>query len=628
MEVKSVKIPENDIVEYYGDAYAIILNAEVTDVSKNNNNNKNDLMFMPSTIGGTSPLSKTTKKINLESTLKSDNTRFLSPERQSLLSFLQRSIAIGMTVSDFFVEPLGFLALGEKNKSGRLHGEELTKFNTLIKVRAVISSFSAVSYLFYKINTQATGEPIEMPTLTFNKTTEALGWVIQRLSENVNGVEDKDFYNVIARLCADMLDRIELDAHTIMGEYDNVFSNVSYGIGNEDFHIHGFERFSGQKKASSVVQFKKPEEVIGNHIAKSQAMRLAKMLSSYDFETKKNPFVELGGFLFTFIGDGNPGTGKTTLIQMAAGLINNYAVAANYPFHFENFSIDQISEYQGKSAQNCRAFIDRVLNPNSLGFGTIDDIDQIAGKRDDSKSSGGQQEVTAVLMEAFAGSSTIVRGNCTFGMFSNYPEKVDDALRQRAGARWLVDGPQTENDYIDIFSLLIGKNHSIPVGNRKLFESQNLKTALSKSYEEYNEPSNNNLKTIIHDVEKQYGDINSLEKIGIYLYKIKEMEPRFTGRAIKNITDAIKYRSMDFDLPDEWFDNPEKFMYKSYAEKLDMVSQLRKPITIDMIIQEINRYAESELRYTDKSNEAEIDKMIRYQKNSVEAAKRLANETK
>jgi hypothetical protein len=65
-------------------------------------------------------------------------------------------------------------------------------------------------------------------------------------------------------------------------------------------------------------------------------------------------------------------------------------------------------------------------------------------------------------MQAFAGAGTVVRGNCTFGMFSNYPENVDDALRQRAGARFLVDGPQSREDYIDILSLLLGKNHSIP----------------------------------------------------------------------------------------------------------------------------------------------------------------------
>ena len=83
-----------------------------------------------------------------------------------------------------------------------------------------------------------------------------------------------------------------------------------------------------------------------------------------------NPFVELGGFLFTFIGDGAPGTGKTTLIQMIAGLVNDYCQVAGYPFVYENFGVDQISSYQGKSGQNCRQFINNVLNPRAIGFGT------------------------------------------------------------------------------------------------------------------------------------------------------------------------------------------------------------------------------------------------------------------
>ena len=156
-----------------------------------------------------------------------------------------------------------------------------------------------------------------------------------------------------------------------------------------------------------------------------------------------NPFVELGGFLFTFIGDGAPGTGKTTLIQMIAGLVNGYCQVAGYPFVYENFGVDQISSYQGKSGQNCRQFINNVLNPRAIGFGTVDDIDQVAAKRSDDRASAGQQEITGVLMEAFSGAVTVIRGNCSFGMFSNYPENVDDALRQRAGARWLVDGPQS-----------------------------------------------------------------------------------------------------------------------------------------------------------------------------------------
>jgi hypothetical protein len=203
------------------------------------------------------------------------------------------------------------------------------------------------------------------------------------------------------------------------------------------------------------------------------------------------------------MGDGAPGTGKTILIQMLAGMINDYCEVAGYPFHYENFGVDQISSYQGKSGQNCKAFVDNVLNPRAIGFGTIDDIDQVAAKRSDDRASAGQQEVTAVLMEAFAGASTVVRGNCSFGMFSNYPENVDDALRQRAGARWLVDGPQSLEDYIDIFALLAGKNHSIPLGSHDLFANQEIKQAVARSYDGHDRPQEEGLLCGLGAVRKR-----------------------------------------------------------------------------------------------------------------------------
>ena len=247
------------------------------------------------------------------------------------------------------------------------------------------------------------------------------------------------------------------------------FTAASWKVEADGLAIAGFKPARASKGGALTMQFKKPSEVVGNHIAKYQSLKLAKMLMAYDFDRRLNPFAELGGFIFTFMGDGAPGTGKTTLIQMMAGLLNDYCKVAGYPFRYQNFSIDQIDSYQGKSGQNAKAFIDSVLDPSVIGFGTIDDIDQVAGKRGDRQSSAGQQEVTAVFMGAFAGANTVVRGNCTFGMFSNFPENVDDALRQRAGARFLVDGPQSREDYIDILALLLGKNHAIPVGEADLF---------------------------------------------------------------------------------------------------------------------------------------------------------------
>ena len=97
---------------------------------------------------------------------------------------------------------------------------------------------------------------------------------------------------------------------------------------------------------------------------------------------------------------------------------------------------------------------------------------------------------------------------------------------------------------------------------------------------------------------------------------------RFTGRAIKNITDAVKVRAMDFELPDEWMEKPELFLFKSYDEKKAMIEELRQPITVEMVIQEINRYADSEFRYADKSDEVAIETAVREMGRMEEAKRR------
>ena len=252
-----------------------------------------------------------------------------------------------------------------------------------------------------------------------------------------------------------------------------------------------------------------------------------------------------------------------------------------------------------------------IIDPSVIGFGTTGDIDQLAGKRGDRQSSAGQLEITAVLMESFAGANTVVRGNCTFGMFSNYPENVDDALRQRAGARFLVDGPQTRDDYIDILHLLLGTNHDIPLGDHDLYAAQEIKTAVAKSFESPSKPHEAGLLNVFDRVHDRLGELDTIAKMGTYLKAIQEADERFTGRAIKNITDAVKVRAMDFELPDEWMEKPDLFLFQSYERKKDMISALRVPITPDMVLQEINRYADSAFRYADKSDEVAIEAMVR-----------------
>ncbi len=557
-----------------------------------------------------------------------DSTVLMSPMQANVLHSLRRALAVSMVVADQFADHTGLSQLLKDNLEGGLAASRKSEFTELLAASSVISLHvfaNMASYLLANAHADASDVNVEVgeveEVLTDNAQLALTGalWELDQDLAIFATSEDKLVPTVTAFL-EQLMEKVSLRASN-MPRLD-AFTSVNYRVEEDDFQISGFMPSARGNSSKLTMTFKKPNEIVGNHIAKYQAMKLAKMIMAYDFDRKLNPFVELGGFIFTFMGDGKPGTGKTILIQMMAGLINDYCNNAGYPFRYQNLSTESIDSYQGKSAQNAKAFFNNVIDPNVIGFGTIDDIDQLAGKRGDRQSSAGQLEITAVLMESFAGANTVVRGNCTFGMFSNYPENVDDALRQRAGARFLVDGPQTREDYIDILHILMGKNHKIPVGEHELFETQQIKRAVARSFEAHSKPQEDGLIRVYEDTTKQLGKLDTLAKIGTYLDNIQNVDERFTGRAIKNITDAIKVRAMDFELPDEWMENPDLFLFKDYDTKKNMIGDLSVPITVDMVLQEINRYADSEFRYADKSDEVAIENMVREYGRQEEAKKR------
>ncbi|QKC82296.1 ATP-binding protein [Mesorhizobium sp. NZP2077] len=554
-----------------------------------------------------------TREVELSKTVGAvhPDDQLLTIAQHTLLFRARRGTAIALAVSDVFAEGSDLESLQARNVRAPLEGDDASTFKKLLSASAYISAFSLASYLFQLIDSDGEApNDIPEPDFLFDTPQDAVKSIVAGLDKAIAGSADDTDLMTRARAFA----RVAIDGLLARkGRFDGIgpFENAHIRIDADDFTLDGFDVAPGKRSKPLVMTFKTPEEVVGNHIAKYQSVKLAKMLMAYDFERELNPFVDLGGFLFTFIGDGAPGTGKTTLIQMIAGLVNGYCQVAGYPFAYENFGVDQISSYQGKSGQNCRQFINNVLNPRVIGFGTIDDIDQVAARRSDDRASAGQQEITGVLMDAFAGAATVVRGNCSFGMFSNYPENVDDALRQRAGARWLVDGPQTRDDYIDIFVLLAGKNHEIPLGEHELYAAQEIQRAVTEAYEEHEKPQEDGLMKVYERYMKENGAPKTMADIGTYLHLIKDAEPRFTGRAIKNVTDAIKMRAMDIELPDDWFEKPEAFMHKGYDEKKAMIEELRGPFSMDMVMQEINRYADSEFRYSDKSDDAAVEKLLR-----------------
>ena len=554
-----------------------------------------------------------------------------SPLQATAQHVLRRALAVALAVGEAYAEASGLAELKRANLAGSLDGGRKGEFGELLagEALAVAHVFAnACAYLLAPHASETQVEVGDAEELLTDHAQLALHGALWELDQKLAqfAPDDAALIATVAAYAEQLMEKAALRAQNAPRLAP--FTDAVWHIEADDLTIRGFEPAAKAKSTTLTMTFKKPNEVVGNHIAKYQAMKLSKMLMAYDFDRRLNPFAELGGFIFTFMGDGKPGTGKTTLIQMMAGLINDYCQVAGYPFRYQNLSTDNIDSYQGKSGQNAKAFINGIIDPGAIGFGTIDDIDQLAGKRGDRQSSAGQLEITAVLMESFAGANTVIRGNCTFGMFSNYPENVDDALRQRAGARFLVDGPQTREDYVDILNLLMGKNHNIPLGEHEPFAAQEIKKAVAKSFEAHAKPQEPGLMNVFDRAQDQIGGLDTIAKLGSYLKMIQQADERFTGRAIKNITDAVKVRAMDFELPDEWMENPELFLFRDYDAKKAMIEELRVPITVDMVIQEINRYADSEFRYADKSDEVAIDGMVRDFGRQEEAKKRYLKEKK
>jgi energy-coupling factor transporter ATP-binding protein EcfA2 len=549
----------------------------------------------------------------------------ISPMQATVLHVLRRAIAIALAVAENVAEQSGLGDLKRANLEGSLPAARKSEFSELLAAEALVTLYvlgNATAYLMSSHLTETTVEVGEVDEVLTDNGQVALHGALWELDQDIaaHAQDDARLVATVAAFAESLMEKVALRAQT--APRLEGFKSAAWRVEADDFTVRGFSPASKAKSTTLTMTFKKPNEVVGNHIAKYQAMKLAKMLMAYDFDRRLNPFAELGGFIFTFMGDGAPGTGKTTLIQMMAGLVSEYCGNAGYPFRYQNLSTDNIDSYQGKSGQNAKAFINNIIDPSVIGFGTIDDIDQLAGKRGDRQSSAGQLEITAVLMESFAGANTVVRGNCTFGMFSNYPENVDDALRQRAGARFLVDGPQTREDYVDILYLLMGKNHDIPLGDHEVFEAQAIKKAVAASFESHSRPHEGGLLKVYEAVKDEIGELDTINKLGTYLKGIQEADPRFTGRAIKNITDAVKVRAMDFELPDEWMEEPELFLFKDYETKKAMINEMRQPITVEMVVQEINRYADSEFRYADKSDEVAIENAVRDMQRMAEAKKR------
>ncbi|WP_272022433.1 AAA family ATPase [Olleya namhaensis] len=405
-------------------------------------------------------------------------------------------------------------------------------------------------------------------------------------------------------------------------EYTDTIIDRTYKLENSDFAISGWENtFQGTAKSIEFnkIQF---EQIVGNRDAKHFARRLTERMLSYDFEAKKNPFQELGGFMPVFMGYGIPGTGKSMLIAAIATRLKEHSDNLDIPFLFHPMPDTLISTFQGGSAEKMVDWMKPMQDPTRLIFAPIDDAENNLQERTTQGVSAGVKEVIGVFLRYTEGAYAVNYGNSSIGLFTNLPEMLDKAVISRVQGRFKIDGARNEHDFIDQDHIWWRKldrtmpdfvNMSNP-NDYKYLDAQQVAKNLGDILEKVDNPTEQRVLETFEKVEAKYKDTEHMFYANLYT-EIQKIFPFFSSRDVRNIQKAVSLRLTDFDLEPDWFENPETYFKKDYDTKFGMLQELMRSNMkgldfSDIRRQEVVRYLDNVATIADTDFKRKVDARI------------------
>ncbi len=237
----------------------------------------------------------------------------ISPLQATVLHVLRRAIAIAEAIGEEYAARTGLDAMKRGNLEGSLLANDREEFSELRSAEALVVLHvfgNATAFLLAPHQGEAVVELGSLDEFLTDNAQLALHGALWQLDQDIakHASDEPRLVATIAAFAETLMEKAAARAAT--APRLEPFNGASWRIEADDLPLNGFTPARKGKGQTLTMQFKKPNEVVGNHIAKYQAMRLAKMLMAYDFDRRLNPFAELGGFIFTFMGDDKPGTGK------------------------------------------------------------------------------------------------------------------------------------------------------------------------------------------------------------------------------------------------------------------------------------------------------------------------------
>lgn len=555
---------------------------------------------------------------------------------------LQEGITTGIWLKDSYWDASGLSTLNERKSS--LDNDGRREFESKMHTSTAFMLFGTAYRILFDIKEVASDDLSVMknkfagiPELSFVSPLKGISCLLFYYDKYLSHPEiiksDQDVVDFTVVFYEAVISEIQQRLGSL--EYTDTITDRTYKLEKSEFAVSGWENtFEGSAVS---VEFNKIqfEEIVGNRDAKHFARRLTERMLSYDFTAKKNPFQELGGFMPVFMGYGIPGTGKSMLIAAIATRLKEHCDRLDIPFLFHPMPDTLISTFQGGSAEKMVQWMKPLQDPGKLIFAPIDDAENNLQERTAQGVSAGVKEVIGVFLRYTEGAYAINYGNSSIGLFTNLPEMLDKAVISRVQGRFKIDGARTIPDFIDqdyIWWHKLEKNMPgfINMSNPEKYEflsEQGLAKNLGEILNQSEKPTADKVLEIYEQVASKFRGTEHMFFAELYK-EIQKSFPFFSSRDIRNIQSAISLRLTDFDLPEQWFEDPSLYFKKDYESKHVMLQGLMKDNMqglnfSDIRRQEVVRYLDNVATIADTDFKRKVDGRVHDMKVQTEARRQF-----
>ncbi|QHI36705.1 hypothetical protein IMCC3317_20700 [Kordia antarctica] len=614
--------------------------------ARNRDENKEQediLMYLSKATGnaGANAISISKTILSLKKRLLPDSVALPLALNETLFN-LQEALAIGLWIRDSYYDASGLSILHEKRTG--LSTDQRKEYESKQQTATAFMVFSLSYYLVSRLKEKATED---------NKVMQNKFAGIPEVSvlSPMKGISCLLFYydkymNLPGFISSeqDVIDFTVLYFESYLNEiiqrkgaldFTEVITDRTYLLEDSEFSIAGWDTvFTGSAKSIEFnpIRF---EQIVGNKDAKHFAKRLVERMMSYDIATQKNPFQELGGFMPVFMGYGIPGTGKSMLIAAIATMLKERCDHLNIPFLFHPMPDTVVSTFQGGSAEKMVQWMKPMQDPTRLIFAPIDDAENNLQERTAQGVSAGVKEVIGVFLRYTEGAYAVNHGNSAIGLFTNLPEQLDKAVISRIQGRFKIDGARTEHDFLDQDYIWWRKLEKTLPGfvsmkdhpDYKYLSDQGLVANAGEILGQLERPTEEKIAAI-YDKVLAKDSLNSHTFYSNLYGSVQKEFPFFSSRDIRNIQSAISLRLTDFNLPEDWFENPELYFQKEYDTKLGMLKELMtanmKGLNFaDVRKQEVIRYLDNVATIADTDFSRKVEQQIMQMKIGTEASNRF-----